>query len=229
MEAGTVHFHSDFKYYSPFGQFAYQPTTPELESGLLAQVGQPVRDQLQVHRQGDGLRAVLAGIPRRRRQFRLSAQVATPTACRRAYTPDTLNNYEIGWKTTSLNGHLIWNGATYLMDWKQFQTHHLRPDRLCPSAATTSTSGMRASTASKSNIDYKINDNWSLQAAASYTDARIISSPYPAFQHDVNERLPFVALLQLELERALRDSAQREPARATRSSTWPTRATCGTT
>ncbi len=25
VEAGMVHFHSDFKYYSPFGQFAYQP------------------------------------------------------------------------------------------------------------------------------------------------------------------------------------------------------------
>ena len=28
VEAGTVHFHSDFRYYSPYGQFAYAPTTP---------------------------------------------------------------------------------------------------------------------------------------------------------------------------------------------------------
>ena len=30
VEAGTVHFHSDSKYYSPYGQFSYAPTTPAL-------------------------------------------------------------------------------------------------------------------------------------------------------------------------------------------------------
>ena len=33
VEAGVVHFHSDFKYYSPFGQFAYQPVSPTLDQG----------------------------------------------------------------------------------------------------------------------------------------------------------------------------------------------------
>ena len=33
------------------------------QSGLLAQVGQPLRDQLQVHRQSTGYATVLAGIP----------------------------------------------------------------------------------------------------------------------------------------------------------------------
>ncbi len=33
VEAGTVHFHSDFKYYSPYGQFAYNPVTPSLSQG----------------------------------------------------------------------------------------------------------------------------------------------------------------------------------------------------
>ncbi len=33
VEAGTVHFHSDFKYYSPYGQFAYNATTPALSQG----------------------------------------------------------------------------------------------------------------------------------------------------------------------------------------------------
>jgi hypothetical protein len=33
VEAGVVHFHSDFNYYSPFGQFAYAATTPTLTVG----------------------------------------------------------------------------------------------------------------------------------------------------------------------------------------------------
>ena len=75
VEAGVVHFKSYFRYYSPYGQFAYAPTTPSLERGLLAQVGQQVRHQLQAHGQGDGVRRLRAGISRRRHQFRISPVV----------------------------------------------------------------------------------------------------------------------------------------------------------
>src|SRR5215472_13817301 len=33
VEAGTVHFHSDFNYYSPYGQYAYQPPSSSLNPG----------------------------------------------------------------------------------------------------------------------------------------------------------------------------------------------------
>jgi iron complex outermembrane receptor protein len=38
-----------------------------------------------------------------------------------AYQPDTLQNYELGWKTTWLGGLLRINGAIYQQDWKHFQ------------------------------------------------------------------------------------------------------------
>lgn len=38
-----------------------------------------------------------------------------------AYQPDYLTNYEIGWKTTLLDGKLRFNGAVYQQDWKTFQ------------------------------------------------------------------------------------------------------------
>ena len=44
----------------------------------------------------------------------------------------------------------------------------------------------------ESNIDYKVNDNWSMQAAFSYNDAHLTSSPYATFQENVGERLPYV-------------------------------------
>ena len=37
------------------------------------------------------------------------------------YTPDTLVNYEIGWKTSWLDDHLRWNGAIYREDFNNFQ------------------------------------------------------------------------------------------------------------
>jgi outer membrane receptor protein involved in Fe transport/tetratricopeptide (TPR) repeat protein len=37
------------------------------------------------------------------------------------YTPDTLNNYEMGWKTESSGGRLVWNSAAYYMAWKDYQ------------------------------------------------------------------------------------------------------------
>ena len=71
IEAGAVHFHSDFKYYSPYGQFAYVADQPSPERGLLAQVEQQVRLQLQVQQGRHAVRGLLAGLPRRRLQLRL--------------------------------------------------------------------------------------------------------------------------------------------------------------
>ena len=229
VEAGVVHFHSDFKYYSPYGQFAYQPTSPGLSRGLLAQVGQQVRHQLQAHRQGAWCTPTFA------QGFRDGgSNSGFPPSCYnngvpQTYMPDTLNNYEIGWKTTSLNGRLIWNGATYLMDWKQLQTHHLRPERLRLEQLLRQRRGCAHL---RRRIERRLQDQRQLVAAGRRPATPIRASfraPTPPFQPDVGERLPFVAVLQLELERALRASAQRAAARATRSSTWPTRATCGTT
>ena len=38
------------------------------------------------------------------------------------FAPDTLNNYELGFKTEELGGHLIWNTAAYFMLWQNYQT-----------------------------------------------------------------------------------------------------------
>src|SRR4029079_10916620 len=37
------------------------------------------------------------------------------------YAPDYQTNYELGWKTTLMNGRLRWNGAVYHQIWKKFQ------------------------------------------------------------------------------------------------------------
>ena len=105
--------------------------------------------------------------------------------------PDTLNNYEIGWKSTSLNGRLLWNGAAYLMNWKQLQTIIYDVNICAPSSFYVNVGDARIYGV-ESNVDYKLSENWSLQAAGSYTDSHLISSPYPTFEANVGERLPYV-------------------------------------
>jgi iron complex outermembrane receptor protein len=190
VEAGVVHFHSDFRYYSPFGQFAYAPTTPSLDVGSSHKwdskfgLNYKITDKIMVY--ADFAQGFRDG----------GSNSGFPQSCYikgvpQSYVPDTLNNYELGWKSTTLNGHLLWNGAAYLMNWKQLQTIIYDVDICAPSSYYVNVGTARIYGV-ESNVDYKITANWSLQAAGSYNDPHIVSSPYADFQGNIGERLPYV-------------------------------------
>jgi iron complex outermembrane receptor protein len=194
VEAGTVHFHSDSKYYTPYFQFAYATSAPSTsisdshkwnskfginykitnKAMVYADFGQGFRDGGSNTGDPQSCYTPPSGVP------------GVPPK----YVPDTLNNYELGWKTTNLNGRLLWNGAAYLMDWKQLQSLIYDP-LICPSASFNINVGDARIYGMESNVDYKINDNWSLQASGNYTDARVTSAVNPNYQPYVGERLPF--------------------------------------
>jgi iron complex outermembrane recepter protein len=190
VEAGTVHFHSDFKYYSPYGQFAYDPVTPSLSEGSSHKwdsklgVNYKLTDTAMVY--ADWAQGFRDG----------GANSGDPQSCYAngvpaQYIPDTLNNYELGWKTTWLNNRLLWNGATYLMDWKDLQTL-IYDINICPSASFNANVGEARIYGAESNLDYNVNENWSFQGSVSYTDSHLISSHYETFEAEVGERLPYV-------------------------------------
>ena len=190
VEAGTVHFHSDFKYYSPYGQFAYDATTPALSQGSShkwdSKLGMNYKVTDTVMLYADWAQGFRDG----------GANSGDPPGCYAngvppEYVPDTLNNYEIGWKTTSLNGRLLWNGAAYYMDWKDLQTL-IYDINICPSSSFNANVGEARIYGAESNVDYKVNENWALQASGSYTDSHLISSHYATFEANVGERLPYV-------------------------------------
>lgn len=190
VEAGTVHFRSDFRYYSPFGQFAYAPTTPTLSEGSShkwnskAGINYKLTDKVMVYADyAQGFRdgGANSGYP----------QSCYDSGVPHSYVPDTLNNYELGWKSTSLGGRLLWNGAAYLMDWKNLQTLIYDVDICAPSSFNVNVGDARIY-GFESNMDLRLNENWSFQAAGSYTDSHLVSSPFPTFQANVGERLPFV-------------------------------------
>ncbi len=190
VEAGVVHFHSGFNYYSPYGQFAYVATSPALVTGgsnkwddkfginykftdkimAYADFAQGFRDG--GSNSGDPAYCYAKGVPQE-------------------YVPDTLNNYELGLKTDWLNGRLIWNTAAYLMHWKQLQTIIYDADICAPDSFNANVGNARIY-GFESNASYKVNENWSVQGAASYNDSRVVSTQYATFQPEVGERLPYV-------------------------------------
>jgi len=190
VEAGVVHFQSNFSYYSPYGQFAYVATSPYLNIGGSKKwdakygINYKITDKAMVYADfAQGFRdgGSNSGYP----------QSCYDKGVPAAYVPDTLNNYELGWKTEWLDGRLLWNGATYLMHWKQLQTLIYDIDICVPSSFNVNVGNARIYGA-ESNINYRVSDNWSLQAAGSYTDSRLISTPYSTFIQNVGERLPYV-------------------------------------
>ncbi|MGO9327767.1 MAG: TonB-dependent receptor [Steroidobacteraceae bacterium] len=108
------------------------------------------------------------------------------------YKPDTLNNFEIGWKSTDFGGRMTWNGAIYYMPWKNYQTA-VFDLAICPSTFNANLGNARIYGA-ESNIDFKATDNLSLQLSASYNDSHLITNTYdnPNFIVSPGERLPYV-------------------------------------
>ena len=190
VEAGVSHFHSGFRYYSPYGQLDYAATAPSLNVGSSHKwdskfgINYKIAEKVMLYADfSQGFRdgGSNSGYP----------QSCYNKGVPHSYVPDTLNNFEIGWKSTGLNGRLLWNGAAYLMDWKQLQTIIYDVDICAPSSFNVNVGDARIY-GIESNVDLKVTENWSLQAATSYTDSHLISSPYRTFAANVGERLPYV-------------------------------------
>ena len=190
VEAGFSHFHSDFSYSYPYAQFAWNPTTASVSAGSSNKwdgrfgLNYKVTDTLMLYgvfSQGFRDGGVNEGY----------VQSCYNNGVPKKYIPDTLNNFEVGWKSTSLGGRLLWNGAAYLMNWKDLQTLIVDAN-LCPFSSFNANVGNARVYGFESNIDYKVTDNWSLQASVSYTDAHLIESHYTIFEGEVGERLPYV-------------------------------------
>ena len=88
----------------------------------------------------------------------------------REYAPDTTNNYELGMKTTWLDGALRLNGALFYVDWDAPQVNAVSIN-----AGTSIT--VNAETASSKGVEldaaYQASDRLSLRGNFSYVDAQL--------------------------------------------------------
>jgi iron complex outermembrane recepter protein len=189
VEAGVVHFHSDFKYYTPFFQFAYDTSTPSTSAGDSHKWDKRFGLNYKISDNNMAYALYSEG-------FRDGgSNSGDPDTCYNAgvpqtYTPDTLKNYELGLKTTSLQGRLVWNSSIYLMDWQDLQSLIYNP-LVCPSSSYNINVGQARIYGGESQLTARLGDHWSAQAGASYNDSRVISTVTPAYEAYVGERLPF--------------------------------------
>src|SRR5215469_10518538 len=193
VEAGVVHFHDSETYNTPILLFAYGTNTPSDYTQTShkvdgrAGISYRVTDHAMLYgvwSQGFRPGGVNAGLPSG------TTQNCYANGAPYSYTPDTLNNYEIGWKTTSLQNRLLWNGAAYYMDWKDLQALVYNA-LVCPSSSYNVNVGDARIYGVESNIDYHISDYLTLQASVNYTQASVVSAVSPAYAAYVGERLPF--------------------------------------
>jgi outer membrane receptor protein involved in Fe transport len=114
----------------------------------------------------------------------------TPATRRRATTRRAAFRVFLTPTLPTLNNRLLWNGAAYYMDWHDMQTLIYAP-AVCPSSSYNVNIGQARIYGMESNINFRVNDSWSTQAAANYTDAHVISPENPDYDSYVGERLGF--------------------------------------
>jgi iron complex outermembrane recepter protein len=189
VEAGTVHFHSNFST-SSYGGFWYTPQPYVTYGGSSHKwnsklgISYNVLDSLLVYADAaQGFRdgGVNGGIP----------TGCTANGVPAQFTPDTLTNYEVGWKSTMLDKHLLWNGAVYYMPWKNLQTLVFDPD-ICASNSFNANVGNARVYGMETNVKYQSGSGFSAEFSASYNDARVTEATAAgSFAVTDGERLPY--------------------------------------
>jgi iron complex outermembrane recepter protein len=189
VEAGVVHFHDNERYDTPILGFAYAPNTPS--------------DYSQSSHKVDGKAGVSYKLSKNAMLYADWGQgfrpggsnTGDPNGCYtsgvpQTYTPDTLNNYEVGWKTTFPRYQLLWNGAAYYMDWKDLQAL-IYNALVCPTSSYNINVGEAHIYGAESNVDYHLGERWAFQASVNYTQASVVDVINPSYEAYLGERLPF--------------------------------------
>jgi iron complex outermembrane recepter protein len=191
VEAGVEHFHSNFTSNSEYAGYFWDPKIPSSYVGSSHKVNTKASVQFKANK---GL-LLYATFSQGFRDGGVNSGLGPSCYANGApfqYTPDTLNNFEVGWKSTLLGGRMTWNGAVYYMDWKGYQTP-VFDLAICPTTFNANL-GVAHIKGAETNIDYRITEGLSVQASANYNDSRLVSNTYENADYVVEpgERLPYV-------------------------------------
>ncbi|RGP39924.1 hypothetical protein BPTFM16_00200 [Altererythrobacter insulae] len=88
----------------------------------------------------------------------------------RQFTPDQTRNYEIGFKSTLMNGDMTLNGAIYYIDWIDPQ---LGSSTVNANIPITVNGGGAESKGVELSASVRATDNWSLRGNFSYVDSQL--------------------------------------------------------
>jgi outer membrane receptor protein involved in Fe transport len=93
------------------------------------------------------------------------------------YTPDTLTNNEIGWKTEFLAHRLQWNGALYQEDWKNVQVAFFNPGQTGNLTFSTNGQNFRVRGV-ETSIVANVYTGLTAQVGAAWNSSKQTNSPY---------------------------------------------------
>jgi outer membrane receptor protein involved in Fe transport len=191
LELGTTHFRSVFNTYSYGGNW-YVPQSPSNYGGS----SNKWDSKVDVNFKAAENVLLYATISQGFRDGGVNGGL-TPSCTKNGvpntYSPDTVTNYEFGWKTTPFGGRMMWNGAVYYMPWKNFQTALYDPD-ICLTSGFNANIGNARVYGSESTLKWKAADALTLELNGSYNDSRLLTNSFynPSFTVAPGERLPYV-------------------------------------
>ena len=107
----------------------------------------------------------------------------------RSFQPDTLDNYELGLKTTPWEGRVLWNTALYYMPWKSYQVGVSWPT---PPFGFQANVGNVRIYGLESTVEGRPLEGLRLALSGAYNDSRLITNTYqnPRFVVVPGEHLP---------------------------------------
>ena len=120
------------------------------------------------------------------------------------YKPDTIKNFELGWKATLAEGRLRFNGAVYFMDWDDMQLTRFDIDNLGSFLGLTSNTEGADITGFEADLDWQATDQLRLWLSVSINQAELsgdffvgTTDPTPAAPDGTD--LPFTPDLKYSL------------------------------
>ena len=115
------------------------------------------------------------------------------------FDTDDVTNYELGWKTTLLNGTLRFNGNVYWIDWTDMQVSRFDPQNVSiltfiENAADSEIRGL------ETDFAWRATDSFTLYGALSYNDTELTATDAEAIElAPVGSELPLVPTWQAAL------------------------------
>lgn len=103
------------------------------------------------------------------------------------YRPDWVNNHEIGWKSTWMDGRLRFNGAAYMLDWEDFQYSFL--DFSLSNLTIIGNVGQARTVGAEFDMNWLVTERFNLSVAGSYNKAEL-EEPYWVDGQDEIDGLP---------------------------------------
>lgn len=91
------------------------------------------------------------------------------------YKSDTIDNYELGWKTNLVDGRLQFNGAAYFIDWSDMQIDIFDP--AISFLLFTANVGEAEIKGIEGDVTFLATDNLTLSGAFSFNDTELTSRP----------------------------------------------------